>query len=153
MGNTQERICQEAKRPAMAERVGAGSLRAPEIREAAGIGTTLRRCTRREYDLLFTHGYQVADATLAAYGGAFFEPRPLATTELGAPCAAYGDPGVLSFSLTGRVRCRWYLSGVRWTKWLARRLATVGGMTVARLERSRFDSTLSTRNGMIRECA
>lgn len=85
MGNTQERIYHEANRHAMAERVVAGSLRASEVREAASIGTTLRKCTEREYDLLFTHGYEVADATLSAYGGAAFEPTPLATTDPGAP--------------------------------------------------------------------
>ena len=85
MGNTQERIYQEANRPAMADHLAASSLRASEVREAASIGTTLRRCTKREYDLLFAHGYQVADATLSAYSGASFEPTPLATADPGAP--------------------------------------------------------------------
>ena len=80
MGNTQEHIYREANRPAMAERIVGDSLRASEVQEAANIGTTLRRCTIREYDLLFSHGHQVADATLSAYCGAIFEPTPLATT-------------------------------------------------------------------------
>ena len=69
----------------MAERIVGGSLLASEVKKAASIGTTLRRFTRREYDLLFAHGYHVADATLPAYCGAIFEPTPLATTGPSAP--------------------------------------------------------------------
>ena len=80
IGNTEERIYREANCPAMAERIVGRSLHASEVQEGASIGTTLRRFTLREYDLLFAHGYQVADATLSAYCGAIFEPIPLATT-------------------------------------------------------------------------
>ena len=78
MGNTEERIYREANRPAMAERVTTNSLRAEEVREATSIGTTLRRSTEHDYDLLFAHGYQVADATLSAYCSGLFRPVPLA---------------------------------------------------------------------------
>ena len=79
MGNTEGGIYRKANRPDMAAHTRDSSLRAAEVREAASFGTTLRRCTRREYDLLFAHGYQVADATLSAYCGDIFEPTPLNT--------------------------------------------------------------------------
>ena len=81
IGNTEERIYREAKCPAMVEHIPDNSLRASEVQEAASFGTTLRRCTRREYDLLFAHGHQVADATLSAYCGDIFQPTPFDTTE------------------------------------------------------------------------
>ena len=77
IGNTHEYIYSEAGRAGMVERLGADALNTAEVREAASVGTTLRKCTRREYDLLFAHGYQVADATLSAYCGNAFEPMPL----------------------------------------------------------------------------
>ena len=76
MGNTQEHIYREANRPAMAERIVGDSLRASEVQEAANIGTTLRRCTIREYDLLFSHGHQVADATLSGLLWSHFRADP-----------------------------------------------------------------------------
>ena len=81
MGNTEERIYREANRSAMVERIRADSLGGSEVKEAASFSTTLRKCMRHEYDLLFTHGYQVADATLSAYCGDIFQPTPLDTTE------------------------------------------------------------------------
>ena len=69
IGNTEERIYRQANRHAM--RVASGSLSASEVRKAAGFDTTLRRCATGEYDLLFTHGHQVADATLSAYRSDF----------------------------------------------------------------------------------
>ena len=77
IGNTEERIYREANHSAMAERIVGDSLSASQVREAAGVGTTLRRFTGREYDLLFAHGHQVADATLSAYCGDLFQPTPL----------------------------------------------------------------------------
>ena len=93
IGDTEERICREANRRTMGARIHADSLGAAEAQEAAGMGTTLRRSTQHEYDLLFAHGYQVADATLSACRGAAFEPIPLAAADGGAPClpAPYAD--------------------------------------------------------------
>ena len=79
IGNTEERIYRKANRPAMVEHIRDDSLSVSEVQEAASFGTTLRRCTRREYDLLFAHGYQVADATLSGYCGDVFQPTPLST--------------------------------------------------------------------------
>lgn len=78
IGNTEERIYREAGCLDMAERISTDSLCASDVRRAAAIGTTLRRLTQSEYDLLFAHGYQVADATLSAYCRNLFEPAPLA---------------------------------------------------------------------------
>ena len=77
MGNTEERIYREANSSALVERNADSSLSASQVREVAGIGTTLRKLTLREYELLFAHGYGVADATLSAYCGTAFEPMPL----------------------------------------------------------------------------
>ena len=73
IGNTEERIYRAANRPAMAERIADDSLLASQVLEAASISTTLRRFTQHEYELLFAHGHQVADATLSAYCSARFE--------------------------------------------------------------------------------
>lgn len=73
MGNTEERIYRAANRPAMTERISDSSLLASQVREAASISTRLRRFTKHEYDLLFAHGHQVADATLSAYCSDRFE--------------------------------------------------------------------------------
>lgn len=78
IGNTEERIYREANNPAMAKRIADNSLGLSEVREAARVGTTLRKFTPPEYDLLFAHGHQVADATLSAYCSHLFEPIPLA---------------------------------------------------------------------------
>ena len=67
IGNTEQRIYQEAKQPSMADRIASDSLGFTDVREAAKIGTTLRTFTKREFELLFAHGYQVADATFSAY--------------------------------------------------------------------------------------
>ena len=86
IGNTEERIYREANRPTIADRIHGDSLGTSEVQEAASMGTTLRKWTTHEYDLLFAHGYQVADATLSAYCGGVFEPTALATTDCGVPC-------------------------------------------------------------------
>lgn len=83
IGNTEERIYGEAKRPTMARRIHGDSLGTSEVQQAASMSTTLRRLTKQEYDLLFAHGYQVADATLSAHCGGVFEPTPVAETDCG----------------------------------------------------------------------
>ena len=78
IGNTQEHIYREANTRTTATHITSDSLHLSEVHEAARVGTTLRRFTPREYDLLFSHGHQVADATLSAYCSPLFEPIPLA---------------------------------------------------------------------------
>jgi NTE family protein len=43
---------------------------------AAQLETTLRRLTSAEFDLLYQHGYEVADSTLSAYCGSEFQHIP-----------------------------------------------------------------------------
>ena len=76
-GNTAQRIFQEANQICMADHLARNSLGASDVREAAKIGTTLRKITSREFDLLIAHGYQVTDATLSAYCRNEFDARPL----------------------------------------------------------------------------
>ncbi len=76
MRNTAEYIYREAKIPVVPRHILHDSLSVSEVREAAGIDTTLRKFTRREYDLLFAHGHEVADATLSAYCGDLFKSLP-----------------------------------------------------------------------------
>ncbi len=79
LGNTEARIYRDGDRPAMLEHIRDNSLRDSEVQQAASFRTTLRKYSRCEYDLLFAHSYQVADATLSAYCGDIFEPTPLDT--------------------------------------------------------------------------
>ena len=72
MGNTEERIFRSANWPDMTGHIGDDSLVVAQVREAAQVGTRLRRYTHQEFDLLFTHGYQVAGATLSAYSSNMF---------------------------------------------------------------------------------
>lgn len=88
IGNTEERIYREAGRPEMMGRIGKDSLTRPQAREAAGVGTTIRRLTPGEFDLLFAHGHQVADATLSAYCADRFQPIPMPHAE-----TSSGDAG------------------------------------------------------------
>ncbi|QDT08937.1 hypothetical protein K239x_08800 [Planctomycetes bacterium K23_9] len=46
---------------------GQSTLSDDEVREVAGIETTLRRLTHNEFSLLSRHGFEVADATLSSY--------------------------------------------------------------------------------------
>ncbi len=82
IGNTEEKIYREADRTNIVDSISDNSLDVFEIREAIGVGTTLRKLKKREYDLLFKHGYQVADATLSAYCKETFQPIQLSATGL-----------------------------------------------------------------------
>lgn len=44
------------------------------VRRAADLETTLRRLTTNEFDNLFRHGYEVADATLCSRKPESFRP-------------------------------------------------------------------------------
>ena len=77
MGNTEERIYRQAGSRLLATRVRRRSLGAEDVSRLAGMNTTLRRISMREFDLLYRHGYEVADATLSAYCGDRFGHLPL----------------------------------------------------------------------------
>ena len=47
-----------------------------DVASAATMKTTLRRLSEQEYDRLFRHGFEVADATLSAWHPSRFEPLP-----------------------------------------------------------------------------
>jgi NTE family protein len=73
MGNTVAGILKAAKRDAPASWGGRNFLSDIEVQMAAGLETTLRRLSAEEYDRLFRHGYEVADATLFAYDHRAFD--------------------------------------------------------------------------------
>ena len=77
IGNTEERIYQEAARPLPANWSASDTLKLREVEIAAKMNTTLRRISNTEFDLLYHHGYQVADATLSAYCSDLFHCMPL----------------------------------------------------------------------------
>ena len=77
IGKTEEHIYNKANRSDMAKRINHDSLNEVGVSEAENIDTTLRKLTEREFDLLFTHGYQVADATFSAYCSDLFQPSRL----------------------------------------------------------------------------
>ncbi|TWU48636.1 Patatin-like phospholipase [Rubripirellula tenax] len=55
---------------------GQPSLTDDEVREAAGLETTLRRLTHLEFSRLFRHGYEVADATISTHCGEVLDREP-----------------------------------------------------------------------------
>lgn len=52
----------------------------PAVRQAADLETTLRRLTTNEFDVLFRHGYEVADATLCSRKPQSFQPIAFKTS-------------------------------------------------------------------------
>ncbi|MCC9642083.1 patatin-like phospholipase family protein [Rhodopirellula sp. JC740] len=52
------------------------SLTDDEVKRVAKIETTLRRLSHHEFSLLFRHGYEVANGTLARYGGESLDQIP-----------------------------------------------------------------------------
>ncbi|HVA65316.1 MAG TPA: patatin-like phospholipase family protein [Elusimicrobiota bacterium] len=74
MGNTVESILKKATSQRPARWAGKRFMDESAVLSAAGIETTLRRLSESEYDGLFQHGYEVADATLHAYGHTAFNP-------------------------------------------------------------------------------
>ena len=77
IGNTEEQIYRAADRPLPSNWNAADSLKLRDVEIAAKMNTTLRRISSTEFDLLYRHGYQVADATLSAYCSDLFHCRPL----------------------------------------------------------------------------
>ena len=47
-----------------------------EVEKAAAMGTVIRKLTMEEYERLYHHGYEVADATLCAYYPQMFQHQP-----------------------------------------------------------------------------
>lgn len=77
IGNTQKNIYMDAGRTTWAGESEAESLSNEEVEWAVTFGTNLGRVREEEFDLLFRHGYEVADATLSAYCPGVFGSIPL----------------------------------------------------------------------------
>ena len=76
IGNTEKQIYQQAKQPIPRQGMSK-SLDVADVQTAARMNTTLRKISKSEFNLLYRHGYQVADATLSAYCGEQFNRKPL----------------------------------------------------------------------------
>lgn len=79
MGNTVEQIIGKAK----AERPERWALKKflddQSVRRVASMPTTLRKLSEPEFDSVFRHGYEVAEATFHAYNHSAFDPNPAPT--------------------------------------------------------------------------
>jgi NTE family protein len=53
-----------------------GALPDDEVEKAAAMGTVIRKLTMDEYERLYHHGFEVADATLCAYYPHMFQHQP-----------------------------------------------------------------------------
>jgi NTE family protein len=70
MGNTTSAVYQKAKQ----SRCDINQLSEKDVRAISGMETTLRRVTGKEFNRLYRHGFEVADATLCAYQSDRFSP-------------------------------------------------------------------------------
>lgn len=73
MGNTVTNILKMAKKETPQNWSGRKFLSDTEVQTAAGLETTLRMLSEDEYDRLFQHGYETAEATLYAYDHTAFD--------------------------------------------------------------------------------
>jgi NTE family protein len=78
MGNTVAGILKSAMKEPPKSWTGRDFLSDTAVQTAAGLETTLRKLTEEEYDGLFQHGYEVAEATLFAYDHLPFTSSTLA---------------------------------------------------------------------------
>jgi NTE family protein len=77
-GNTCKYIIESARHEDWLPQFCEGAMLEEEVRKAAEMGTVIRQLTDEEYERLFHHGYEVADATLCAYYPAVFGHNPYA---------------------------------------------------------------------------
>lgn len=75
-GNTCRYIIESAKRADWLPQFCEGALPEEEVEKAAMMGTVIRKLTHEEYERLYHHGYEVADATLCAYYPEIFQHLP-----------------------------------------------------------------------------
>jgi NTE family protein len=76
MGNTFKYILNSARHSDWIPKFSGGSLSEADVTLAMNTPTVIRKLTPEEYERLFHHGYEVADATLCAYYPQFFEHVP-----------------------------------------------------------------------------
>lgn len=87
IGNTLAAIFDEAKTPLPPALDLTKTLSPEDVGTAVGFETTLRKLAPHEFSLLLQHGYEVADATLAAYCPHAFDHVPFPESLLGRPVA------------------------------------------------------------------
>jgi NTE family protein len=76
MGNTADYILKSAGHADWQPKFASGSLTAAEVVKAASTPTAICRLSAPDYECLFHHGYDVADATLCAYYPQDFQHIP-----------------------------------------------------------------------------
>jgi NTE family protein len=76
MGNSYQYILKSARHPELIPKFSGGSLPEADVTLAAKTPTVIRKLTPDEYERLYHHGYEVADATLCAYYPQDFEHIP-----------------------------------------------------------------------------
>lgn len=76
IGNCNTYIRTQAGRSAQSSNSVSQCLSEDDVSRAKSIGTTLRRLEFSDYDLLFRHGFENANATLASYAGDAFGDHP-----------------------------------------------------------------------------
>ncbi|RPJ37283.1 MAG: patatin-like phospholipase family protein [Chloroflexi bacterium] len=74
MGNTYKGILKSARREDLLPKDGHGVLADGEAEIAARMATKISKLPEEEYERMFHHGYEVADATLSAYYPADYQP-------------------------------------------------------------------------------
>ncbi len=72
IGNTCAHVLRSAGKPELIEQHCAGALSDAEARAAEVFATVIRKLTTDEFELLFRHGFEVADVTLHAYNSEDF---------------------------------------------------------------------------------
>jgi NTE family protein len=76
MGNSCSRILKSAKHADWIPQFAGGSMTEEDVHLAAITPTVIRKLSPEEYELLYHHGYEVADATLCAYYPEVFKHIP-----------------------------------------------------------------------------
>jgi NTE family protein len=78
-GNSCSYILDRAGRSDWLPQFCQGALPDDEVKKAAAMGTVIRKLTTEEYERLYHHGFEVADATLCAYYPQMFQHHPYGT--------------------------------------------------------------------------
>jgi NTE family protein len=78
-GNSCRYIIESARHNDWLPRFCEGAMPEDEVEKAAAMGTVIRKLTMEEYERLYHHGYEVADATLCAYYPDVFQHLPYTT--------------------------------------------------------------------------
>ena len=85
IGNACQQVLEAAGKGAEVARICAACLPDEAAERAAALPTVIRKLTQDEYELLFRHGYEVADTTLHAYHPGEFGHVSYADSRWGSP--------------------------------------------------------------------